>query len=126
MNRPLTPQEIFDKGARHLLTQFAKSKRGRICVYRGPDGLMCAAGPFIPDDKYDHAFEGVGVPMPGSHAKDLVDAFAAGGVQGAACLDLLSGLQHVHDNCEPEKWAAALRHLARVRGLNSDVVSTWS
>ena len=28
------------------------------CMYRGPDGLKCAAGHLIPDDEYDERMEG--------------------------------------------------------------------
>ena len=47
--RKLTRQAAFNKVARHLLRQNAKStnKDGE-CLYRGPNGLRCAVGALIP------------------------------------------------------------------------------
>lgn len=54
-------QEIFDKVAKHLLTQKARctdSKTG-ICLYFDPETKMkCAAGCLIPDRDYSESFEG--------------------------------------------------------------------
>jgi hypothetical protein len=55
-------QEIYEKSRTHLLTQNAKSHEPdneHRCLYRGPNGLMCGAGPFIPDDKYVPEMEGM-------------------------------------------------------------------
>ncbi len=55
-------QEIFDKVAKHLLTQKARctdSKTGRRCLYFDPETKMkCAAGCLIPDRDYSESFEG--------------------------------------------------------------------
>lgn len=52
-----TNQEAFEKSARHLLSQNAKStsysQYGGSCVYRSSSGLMCALGIFIPDEEVD-------------------------------------------------------------------------
>lgn len=42
-------QEVFDFATNHLLTQGVRSidEFGH-CKYRGPNGLMCVAGAFIP------------------------------------------------------------------------------
>lgn len=62
-----TNQEIFDIAATHLLTQNKQSTAIRldsygrsqtVCLYRGPNGLMCGIGPFIPDEKYTPEMEG--------------------------------------------------------------------
>ncbi len=45
-----TAQEVYSQVRKHLLTQKMKSiEEGKGCVYRGPDGLMCAAGCLISD-----------------------------------------------------------------------------
>jgi hypothetical protein len=57
----MTFQEMFDISAKHILAQgkpsMASSEGG--CMYRTPDGLKCAFGPFIPDDKYSPGLEGL-------------------------------------------------------------------
>lgn len=64
----MNEQEVFDTVVRHLAKQGAKSavmKKGETgtsyerCMYRGPDGLKCAAGALINDDEYDPSMEGV-------------------------------------------------------------------
>ena len=53
--RLLTNQEVFDKVWDHFITkknpQSIDINSGR-CYYRGPQGERCAAGLFIPDEKY--------------------------------------------------------------------------
>lgn len=66
MSEVLTHQQVFDKSARHLMQQRRRSvvlhKDLRIiCAYRGQNNLMCAIGPFIPDEKYVTALEGYNV-----------------------------------------------------------------
>ena len=56
----MTEQEVFDAGARHLLTQNKKSENldeDGECVYNGEDGSCCAAAPFLP--RYTPSFEGL-------------------------------------------------------------------
>jgi len=57
----MNKQEFFDKVARHLLTQNAKSieafERNAKCLYRGPNGMKCVAGCLIPDELYSENFE---------------------------------------------------------------------
>ena len=57
-------QEIFNKVFLHLKNQGARSVDPactRIyfpqCLYRNPNGLKCAIGVLIPDDKYEDRFE---------------------------------------------------------------------
>lgn len=48
----MTAQEVFDASGCHLIRQGAQSVTPQTCAYRGPEGRMCAAGIFIPDDVY--------------------------------------------------------------------------
>lgn len=50
---------IIHKARDHCLQQGVRSHSPHRdnCMYRSHDGLMCAAGPFIPDDKYDYEME---------------------------------------------------------------------
>ena len=55
-----TPIQVFNQAKEHLLKQIKKSESGgyrSFCMYRGPDGLKCAAGCFIADDEYDEGME---------------------------------------------------------------------
>ena len=56
MSIPTDEQEVFDRVARHLLTQRRKSmierSAGPVCAFRGVDGTKCAIGCLIPD-QYD-------------------------------------------------------------------------
>lgn len=55
----MSKQEAFDKVLNHLRQQgrAAVNSKGE-CVYRAPNGDMCAAGCLIPDKMYKEAFEG--------------------------------------------------------------------
>jgi hypothetical protein len=58
----MNAQEIFDKVVTHLRTQGKQAKNtSDDCVYRRPNGLMCAVGCLIPDELYDPALEGATV-----------------------------------------------------------------
>ena len=60
---PNTLQEVFNIVSAHLLTQIKRSiaqfpdKKYPSCVYRGENGMKCAAGVLIPDDQYNPKFE---------------------------------------------------------------------
>lgn len=56
----LSAQGFFNKIAEHLITQgrpATSGGRSRQCKYRGPNGLMCAAGVVIPDDRFVSGME---------------------------------------------------------------------
>lgn len=106
MSEILTHQQVFDKSARHLMLQKRRSvvlhgadidEEREICAYRGQNNLMCAIGPFIPDEKYTTALEGYGVSAffatYGSE-RDLKNCFVG---LADEHLDLLIELQHAHD-----------------------------
>jgi hypothetical protein len=133
----MTNQEIFDKVARHLLTQGARSMgpNGTVqCLYRGSDGLKCAVGCLIPDELYWAGLEqhppcsdsilevlqeaGV-LPPTGPHGKtawfrDVTDT-----------LGLLDDLQELHDQNDPEGWAKCLHELAESLDLNHTVLEEF-
>ena len=97
-------QEIFDIVARHLLKQNARSSRMNTCRYRGNNGMKCAIGVLIADDKYDWHLE----------ARPVWDSR----VQAALPSEvrdhprLLRTLQLIHDQCEPETWLVSLKACA--------------
>ena len=104
----MTKQEIFDKVAKHLLTQGVRSVDGANgrCMYRGTNGTKCAAGCLIPDDKYDNRFERKAWSSIADKFPELIEHE-----------HLIQQLQIVHDSCAPEQWITALRNTATIFGL---------
>lgn len=112
-----TAQEIFDISATHLLTQMKRSEAedGR-CKYRGPNGLKCAIGPLIPDEKYKTSFEGDTVT--GNHR--IVEA---AGIPISA-FQLASTLQRIHDGYTPEEWRKELVTVSESYNLKLPAIFT--
>lgn len=54
---PDTLQELFNIVSLHLLNQGQKSAHETLCMYRGPNGMKCAAGVLIPDNEYNPSME---------------------------------------------------------------------
>ena len=107
-----TAQEVFDQVAAHLLTQGQKSEgRDENCLYRGPDGLKCAAGCLIADDEYDNEMEGrawsVTVGFPPAHS------------------ELIRALQFIHDGWPCEEWPTKIKGVASNFGLSALIVDTY-
>ena len=110
-------QYLYSRVRRHLLTQgkqaravIARFDSDNECVYRSPDGLMCAVGCLIPPDKYDPSFEGSGL---GTNV--LLRTFLK--EEGIASTDdelhLLGRLQALHDSYSVEAWHCRLDELAK-------------
>ena len=97
-----TAQEVYSQVRKHLLTQKIKSiEEGKGCVYRGPDGLKCAAGCLMSDDEYLEEMERqpwsflmYRVLVPKEHGK------------------LIAELQRIHDIQDPAYWEYCLDVLA--------------
>ena len=105
----MSVNKLFYKVQKHLLKQNkqARSLAGS-CKYRTDSGLSCAVGCLISDQMYrSHAnIEGRGVSgLPSDVLTPII------GVQYAKArrkLDLLGGLQHMHDEYLPSAWPVAL------------------
>lgn len=114
----MTPQEVFDKVAKHLLTQKAKSmgEDEDTCMYRGANGLKCAVGILIEDDEYSPRMEmgiasllsgSVQTPCPHSVYERL-----------SPHSTLLGTLQHIHDGEMVDTWEEKLKEAAVDYKLN--------
>lgn len=114
--KTLTEQEIFDKSARHLLTQMRKARDSMGCVYISPDNLKCAVGCFFADGADTFALEG----RPVRYLISLGVLREAG--LWEEHLPLLSDLQEVHDKNEPHTWREHLITLARKYVLSAKVI----
>ena len=102
-----TAFEVFDEVARHLIAQNEKAVIDGYCVYHGEGGLKCAAGCLIGEDEISDEFRY-------KTWAEVVD-------EGLAPLEhheLISELQSIHDNSDPETWVEDLRKMAKRRGLD--------
>lgn len=116
---PMTDQELFDKVAKHLLTQkirsvglYSKGAPVMQCMYRGPNGLKCAVGCIIPDELYDPSFEGKAI-----NSLKISNALIDAGIVSEGQILLLAELQSLHDVSSPNNWDHQLRVLARAAHL---------
>jgi hypothetical protein len=112
-----TAQEVFDQVAKHLLEQGKRSMKlnvykAEICLYRGPEGTMCAAGCLISDNEYKD-------DMEGGSWENLVKY----GYTPETHKDLISYLQRVHDQREPSTWREGLLNLCQRFDLNPQIIT---
>lgn len=117
----LNKQEVFDKVASHLLTQWEQSihtdpETGNTeCVYRGDEGLMCAAGCIIPDNIYDAE------TMEGKVWGYITDTWfeelnVLMDVEGTK--DMVTDMQTLHDReKDPNVWPERLLGIAQRHGV---------
>lgn len=103
-------QKIFNKVAKHLLKQNAKSAVIVLgeskCAYRGYNGLKCAAGRLVSDKEYDPEQEN-----KAWYATKWSDKYTNDEN------DLILNLQHVHDECCVKDWKSELVRVAIHHGL---------
>lgn len=106
-------QELFNRVAKHLLTQGKKSINPATnrCMYRAPDGCSCAIGCLIPDEAYSGAIEDK------SSSHEFVRK-AAGLTEENS--DLARKLQGVHDSYLVSFWDSQLGIVAESFGLVFD------
>lgn len=122
----MTPQEIFDKVAKHLLHQKVKSyyNQNGTCAYRGSNGTMCAVGCLITDEEYSPDMEGktVGgllswaryraIERPMFYTEKERTLYKGLYERLASHQGLLIELQEIHDGGSPEYWHNRLSELA--------------
>lgn len=113
----LTLQEVFDKAALGLLKQNERSTADRKtnpihaqCLYRGANGMKCAAGFLITDEMYEKYGAG---DLEGGSVNNSLEVQKALMESGVDMLhtsrDLVGRLQYIHDSELPEKWAHELQ-----------------
>lgn len=113
----ITKQQIFDKVAAHLLQQNAQSVSGAQCMYRSPNGLMCAVGCLIDNEHYNPEFESLAcTAMPVIDAlrksniisdKDFKDR-----IEPKSTINMLRTIQNMHDSNDPIHWPNRLEAIA--------------
>jgi hypothetical protein len=110
-----TAQEVFEQGAKHLLTQNCQSvsEHDGACAYRGENGLKCVGGCFISDDEYKPEFEGedwISVCLLTNTNKHEV---------------LIKRLQEIHDLCDVDVWLKELIQLGKDSALNLNFIQQF-
>lgn len=112
-------QEVFDRVARHLLTQMRQSwdHEQQCCAYRGSRDTRCAAGVLIPNSLYERNMEG-------KYWEELcLDYPLLRNVRNPV---LIRDLQSIHDDVGVERWAPSLRKLADRLKLSAAVIDETS
>lgn len=111
---PKDDQAVFNFVARHLLAQGIQAvDHNGDCKYKERD-LSCAFGCLIPLSEYTPDFENGKVMSSiercgSSESSILITAYA---IEKGYNLDLISSLQQIHDNSEPENWEECLKGAA--------------
>lgn len=112
-------QKVYDKVVKHLLTQRERSVGLNSnfvtdCLYYSKDGKMCAAGCLIPKSKYSADFEGF-----------TWDELAAAGIVSSNNKDLISSLQFVHDQYQPDYWKIGLKDVGNEYELDTKILDEF-
>lgn len=114
-------QDMFNRVKKHMLTQNAKAiNRHGSCKYR-IDGLKCAIGALIPDDKYTTDMDTVGSVCSNIKVQHvLIDVFELVSADSFAIHQFVTAahdLQVIHDDYPVIKWPRELTKFAVNRGL---------
>ncbi|WP_321941684.1 hypothetical protein [Paraburkholderia tropica] len=127
----LDAQALFDRIARHMLTQRARSTVDgtRDCLYRDLHGRACAVGAIIPGAVYRESMEHKGITALmlllslDEFNTPQHRAFSRFLTQHAP---MLMNFMRIHDQALPELWPDDLRTLARLHALDASVVDRFT
>ncbi|WP_322092779.1 hypothetical protein [Paraburkholderia bannensis] len=124
-------QALFDRIARHMLVQRARSAVDgtRDCLYRDLHGRACAVGAIIPGAVYRESMEHKGITA--LMLLLTLDEFHTPHHRAFAYFitlhaSMLMHFMRVHDQAVPEMWPDDLRTLARVYRLDASIVDRFS
>lgn len=107
-----TAQEVFDLVTGHLLRQNAKSQNeDEWCLYRGPNGLKCAAGFLLKDD----------VDFRHIESNNWSEVIKILGITEHHEI-LIWHLQRIHDDYDCEDWKECLSQIAKSFDLNTKIL----
>lgn len=104
-------KKVFTKIVNHLRKQNTKSsnKRGD-CLYRGPNGLKCAAGCLIPDELYTKSLEGNNVYD--LRFQKIWDVLG----YSERTISMVSDMQYIHDMYDVGDWESEFANVAKEYG----------
>ena len=116
----MSPQEIFNKVAEHLLTQnqLAVNYEGTIC-YKTDTGLKCAIGCLINEVYYCYEIEH-------NTIKNIIKLNICPEYINYDTLDFLNVLQSIHDYHYPQYWYEKLKHTAVQFNLNLKILENFN
>ena len=105
----MTNQEAFETMVRHLRKQGCQSvsEDGTRCLYRGPNGRMCAVGVLISDGEYQGRWDAKGVRVEHLGLPWL----------GDLDMRLLEFMQFTHDHVTQSRWEARFMEAADIFNL---------
>ena len=120
----LTPQQLYDNALNQIRKQGTASHDDDGCLYRGPNGTMCAVGASIPDDLYFPGMEHVEIryllaQSDWFYRTHTIKIDKLREHLGEENEDLMVHLQRIHDELEPRIGAAfsMLDFEIRMKGL---------
>ena len=120
-----TDYDVFNYVKEHLLKQNEKSVDpwSLSCHYRSQkeDGkvLMCAVGCMVDDNYYSDEFEN------SSPSDARVKAAIEKSITNWAYnVDLLTELQHIHDEYEPDNWSLRLEYIESYFNENNEYINS--
>lgn len=121
----LSPQQVFDRVATHLIQQGHASfcvndLDNPTCMYRGPYGAKCAVGCLISDDDYKPEYEG--------KSATVSDIFKILPVEQTGYMEsFVSDLQSAHDiqfaDGDFDKWLGQMFLVAKDFNLSANVLT---
>ena len=102
----MTEQEVFDKVVNHLLKQNKKAAKfpnpyRSECMYKNSEGLKCAVGCLIPDDKYQPYMENM-------RSDEILNEIGLEKLN----INFIDELQKTHDHFMVREWGERLKHIA--------------
>ena len=105
----MTNQEAFETMVRHLRRQGCQSvsEDGIRCLYRGPNGRMCAVGALISDGEYQGRWDAKGMRVEHLDLPWL----------GDLDMRLLEFMQFTHDHVTPSRWEKRFMEVAGIFNL---------
>lgn len=125
----MNQQDVFDRVAKHLLTQKKRAvDEGDECQYQAPDGCQCAIGCLIKPGQYKGVFEG-------REIKSLIRGLIQNGVKISDIFyfdieeygefSFLRNLQNIHDDLEISTWKDALEKFGQRYNLDTAVLNAF-
>ena len=101
-----TDEGVFEFVKQHLLTQGQRSESITSCFYKKSNGLSCAIGCLIENEFYNDDLEFKNGDNP-----IVIDAVTKSIPNWVINLNMLTDLQIIHDEYEPEEWEWKLQEL---------------
>jgi hypothetical protein len=115
----MSTKEIFYKVKNHLLEQGEKSETspGGDCVLRTKEGLSCAIGCLIPENKYFPELEDC--TLEGTELSEALNHVVGVAPKKVVLKQLLLGvLMRVHDEYDVDEWEYRLERVKEEFGIS--------